>query len=60
MLYLTGMAEVIWAGPEVAGYSGAERLMRFRMTGGYRAEVRVPWRWSMSTFSPSLKDTGVW
>lgn len=60
MLYLTGTAEVIWDGPEVATYMGAERLFRFHVTQGLRVEGSLPLTWSTPDFSPFLTDTGPW
>ena len=52
VLYLTGHAEVIWEGPEVMAYAGAERLLRFHLDRGYRVEQGLPLRWSEPIFSP--------
>ena len=60
LLYLTGHASVIWDGPEIAAYEGAERLLRFQMTQGYRVEGGLPLRWSAPNFSPFLTQTGPW
>jgi uncharacterized protein len=60
LLYLTGTAEVIWAGDEVSLYQGAERLLRFHLDLGYRVEGSFPWRWSDPEFSPFLDRTGSW
>jgi uncharacterized protein len=50
LLYLTGTAEVIWKGAEITAYEGAERLFRFRLHQGYRADGS----------SPFLNHTGSW
>jgi predicted pyridoxine 5'-phosphate oxidase superfamily flavin-nucleotide-binding protein len=60
LLYLTGTAEVIWEGEEIQTYTGAERLFRFHLTHGYRAEGTLPLRWSAPDFSPFLDSTGFW
>ncbi len=60
LMQLTGEAEVIWNGPEACAYEGAERLMRFHLTQGYRIENALPLRWSAPEFSPLLKNTGHW
>lgn len=60
LLYLTGMAEVIWTGAEISTYEGAERLLRFRLHQGYRVEGSLPFRWSNPEFSPFLAHTGPW
>ncbi|MEL6554781.1 MAG: pyridoxamine 5'-phosphate oxidase family protein [Cyanobacteria bacterium J06621_11] len=59
-LYLSGWAEVIWEGPELAAYEGAERLLRFYVECGYRVSGRLRLRWSAPEFSPFLEGTGVW
>ncbi len=60
LLYLTGNAEVIWDGPEVEAYEGAERLLRFQLTQGYRVVGSLPTPWSQPEFSPFLDKTGSW
>jgi uncharacterized protein len=60
LLYLTGTTEVIWQGDEISKYTGAERLLRFRLERGYRVEGNLPLRWSNPEFSPSLAQTGSW
>ena len=60
LLYLTGTAKVIWDGPEVAAYEGAERLLRFSVKQGYRVIGSLPLTWSTPEFSPFLTDTGPW
>jgi predicted pyridoxine 5'-phosphate oxidase superfamily flavin-nucleotide-binding protein len=60
LLYLTGTAEVLWDGPEVAAYPGAERLLRFHLTQGHRVAGGLPLTWSAPEVSPFLTDTGPW
>lgn len=60
LLYLTGTAQVIWDGDEIATYAGAERLFRFNLEQGYRVEGSLPLRWSTPEFSPFLSDKGSW
>ncbi|MBW4474049.1 MAG: pyridoxamine 5'-phosphate oxidase family protein [Stenomitos rutilans HA7619-LM2] len=60
LLYLTGTAKVIWDGMEVSAYAGAERLLQFSLTQGYRVEGSLPLRWSQAEFSPFLDRTGSW
>ncbi len=59
-LSLTGTADVIWDGPELASFDGAERLVRFRVSEGVRIEKATPLRWSDPEYSPHLAGTGVW
>lgn len=44
LLYLMGTAEVIWQGAEISAYEGAERLLRFHLSTGYRVEGSLPLR----------------
>ena len=60
MIYLTGTAEVIWDGPEVATYMGAERLFRFHTEAGHRVEGSLPSTFSPPEVSPFLETTGPW
>ncbi len=60
LLYLTGSAEVIWEGVEIAAYEGAERLFRFHLKIGYRIEGSLPLRWSNPEYSTFLEPTGSW
>jgi uncharacterized protein len=59
-LTLTGTAEVIWDGPELASFTGAQRLLRFRVNEGLRIEKATPLRWSEPEYSPHLAGTGTW
>ncbi len=60
LLYLTGTADVIWEGDEVRAFVGAERLIRFQISEGYRVEGSLPLRYSAPDYSPFLKRTGSW
>mgnify|MGYP001797107089 CR=1 FL=1 len=60
LLYLTGSATVIWNGPAVEAFEGAERLLQFQLERGYWANGSLPLRWSTPTFSPYLANTGIW
>ncbi|MEL6815739.1 MAG: pyridoxamine 5'-phosphate oxidase family protein [Cyanobacteria bacterium J06598_3] len=55
LLYLTGTAEVIWEGPEVAEHEWAHRLLRFQVVRGYFVKGSLPLRWSAPEFSPFLR-----
>ncbi|ATB40737.1 iron-sulfur-binding protein [Cystobacter fuscus] len=52
LLSLTGETEIVWDGPEVEAFSGAERLLRFRVTAGTWIEDGVPLRWSAAQPAP--------
>ena len=60
LLSLTGAAEVVWDGPEVAAFAGAERLLRVRVAEGVFIENALPLRWSEPEFAPQLMRTGSW
>lgn len=60
VLMLTGTAEVVWDGPEVAAFRGAERLWRFRVTLGLRLPAAMPMRWDFGASSPNTLLTGDW
>ena len=59
-LSLTGEAEIIWQGAEVAAFAGAERLLRFRVTAGFLIGGAVLPRWSAAQPAPQLATTGSW
>jgi len=60
LLSLTGEAEVIWDGPELMAFAGAERLLRFRVSEGIWLENAVPFRWTAAAWAPQLAATGSW
>jgi predicted pyridoxine 5'-phosphate oxidase superfamily flavin-nucleotide-binding protein len=60
LLSLTGAAEVVWDGPEVAAFAGALRLLRVRVAAGLRIERAVPFAWSAAEPAPQLARTGSW
>ncbi|WP_211463395.1 pyridoxamine 5'-phosphate oxidase family protein [Collimonas silvisoli] len=60
LLYLAVSAELIWDGPEVAAFKGAERLLRFHVEQAIRVEASLPLRWSAAEQSPALAPMGSW
>jgi hypothetical protein len=60
LLSLTGEGEVVWDGPEVAAFAGAQRLLRLRVTEGVFIPNAVPMRWSHPEFAKQLARTGSW
>ncbi len=60
LLTLTGTAEVVWDGPELAAFIGAERLLRFRVAEGVFLPAALPLRWDAPDLSPFLDGTGSW
>jgi predicted pyridoxine 5'-phosphate oxidase superfamily flavin-nucleotide-binding protein len=60
LIYLAVTAQLIWDGPEVAAFAGAERLLRFHVEQAIRVEASLPLRWSDAEFSPALAPMGSW
>ena len=60
ILTLTGSAVVIWEGPEVETFTGAERLLRFEVKSGRFLERALPLRFHGLDPSPDLLETGTW
>ena len=60
LLTLAVDAQVIWDGPEVAAFEGAQRLLRFRVRQMQRTEAALPLRWGAAEQSPYLDETGSW
>jgi predicted pyridoxine 5'-phosphate oxidase superfamily flavin-nucleotide-binding protein len=60
LLQLTATAEIIWDGPEVDAFEGAQRLLRLRMECGQIIEGGLPLRWSEPAYAPQLIETGSW
>ena len=53
-LLLTGEAEVVWDGPGVDAFAGAERLLRFRVHEGLWIASALPLRWSAPELASQL------
>lgn len=60
LLYLAVEAEIVWDGPQVAAFSGAQRLLRFHLRQALLVEAALPLRWSGAELSPMLEKTGSW
>jgi uncharacterized protein len=60
LLYLAVDAAIIWEGPEVEAFEGAERLTRFQVREMRRVEGSLPLRWGEAHLSPFLERTGEW
>lgn len=45
LLTLTGRAELLWDGPDVAALDRAQRALRFRLQAGWRLPGALPMRW---------------
>lgn len=55
LLMLTGTVEIIWDGPEVAAFDGADRAWRFALSQGRRLRDALPLRWSFGA-QPAIGD----
>jgi ferredoxin-NADP reductase/predicted pyridoxine 5'-phosphate oxidase superfamily flavin-nucleotide-binding protein len=60
LLTLTGRAEVVWDGPELQAFEGAERAWRFHIEAGWRLSAALPLRWRFRDWSPNSLITGSW
>jgi len=60
LLYVAVTADIIWDGPEVDSFAGAQRLMRFKVESMRLVESSLPLRWGESELSPVLEATGAW
>lgn len=59
-LQLTGRAEIVMDGAEVASFQGAERLWRVEVTKLVRRPAILKLRWTLDSFSPNSLMTGSW
>jgi len=60
LLHLAVEAEILWDGPLVAAFAGAERLLRFRVREVVRNVGALPFRWSAAQPAAQLARTGDW
>ena len=60
VLSLTGSAHVIWDGPELETFAGADRLLSFDVQSGVLLERALPLRFEGLVPSPDLAETGIW
>lgn len=60
LLYLAVDASIIWDGPQVDAYQGAEHLLRFDIREMRRVESGLSLRWGAAELTPALRDTGTW
>jgi predicted pyridoxine 5'-phosphate oxidase superfamily flavin-nucleotide-binding protein len=59
-LQLTGSAEILWDGPELAAFAGAQRLLRFVVDEGTWRERASLLRWTPAQPAAQLAATGAW
>jgi predicted pyridoxine 5'-phosphate oxidase superfamily flavin-nucleotide-binding protein len=60
LLHLAVEGEIIWDGPLVEAFEGAERLLRFRVREVVRNSGALPLRWSVAQPAAQLARTGDW
>lgn len=60
LLHVAGTAEIVWDGPQVEAFAGAERLVMFRVLEVLRQKRAMPLAWSAAQLSPLLATTGNW
>lgn len=60
LLQLSGSAELVFDGPELASFAGAERLWRCRVERAVRRVGALSLRMQFSAYSPFSLRTGVW
>jgi ferredoxin-NADP reductase/predicted pyridoxine 5'-phosphate oxidase superfamily flavin-nucleotide-binding protein len=60
LVYLTGETEIVWDGPELHAFVGAERLIRFRAREVLHVAASLSLRFAFQEYSPLLDQTGSW
>ncbi len=61
LLYLATAVEIVFDGPELSAFAGAERLLRFSVSDARHVTAAVPLRWQVTVQrSPFLEQTGSW
>jgi len=60
LLQITGRTEIVWDGPEVQAFQGAERLWRFHPSHGRWLRGALPLRFEFGDLSPNNLHTGTW
>jgi hypothetical protein len=60
LLHVAGHAEIVWDGPQVEAFAGAQRLVRLQVDHALLRPCALPWRWRLLEPSPALEGTGRW
>ena len=60
LLYLAVSAEIVWDGPELQSFKGAQRLLKFQVKSMRRLEAALTLRWGPPAQSPALEGLGQW
>ncbi|GAB7535915.1 pyridoxamine 5'-phosphate oxidase family protein [Burkholderia sp. 3C] len=59
LLYVAAEAEIVWDGPDLAAFEGAQRLVRYRLREVRRSEAALPFRWSEAELAPQFASAAV-
>lgn len=54
VLYVAADAEIVWDGPDLAAFEGAQRLVRYRLREVRRSEAALPFRWTEPELAPQF------
>ncbi|KOR21329.1 pyridoxamine 5'-phosphate oxidase family protein [Burkholderia cenocepacia] len=54
VLYVAARAEIVWGGPVVASFDGAQRVVRFHVREVRRMRAVLPFRWSAVERAPQF------
>lgn len=60
MLHLAVEGEIVWDGPQLQAFAGAERLLRFHVREVVRNVAALPFRWSAPQPAAQVARTGNW
>jgi len=60
LLQLSVDTEILWQGRDVAGFAGAQRVLRHRVREAVRFDGAAALRWGAAQRSPFLQATGCW
>ena len=60
LLYLAVSAEIVWDGPELQSFKGAQRLLKFQVKSMRRLVAALALRWGPTAQSPALEGLGQW
>jgi len=60
LLHISARGTVIWDGPDVTEFEGAQRLVQFEVDGWQWVDGVLPLRWGSEEQSPFLENTGTW
>ncbi|RQQ44587.1 2Fe-2S iron-sulfur cluster-binding protein [Burkholderia stagnalis] len=54
LVYVAALAEIVWDGPLVASFDGAQRVVRYRVQEVRRSPAALPLRWSPVEWAPQF------